>query len=208
MKHLLVSALLIWYALFFFIMGMNPVDSQNWIFANILPILFVGFLTITYHALPFSSTSYLLFSFFLTLHTIGAHYTYAQTPVGEWIEDFLHLPRNNFDRIVHFCFGLLLAYPFNELFGKIKGIPSWLRTYLVFMTLIGLAGIWEILESWFARIVHPGLGQAFLGAQGDIWDAQKDMAATMYGALLCLSFMILIRKVQKPLSCFRAERLI
>jgi len=207
-KHLLLSVLLSWYVGFFLAMGIDPVDPQNWVFANILPIMFVGCLTITYFRFSFSSVSYLLFSIFLTLHTIGAHYTYAQVPVGSWIEGMFNLPRNHFDRIVHFCFGLLLAYPFDELFGKIKGLSLWLRTYLVLMSLIGLAGTWEILESWFARIVHPELGHAFLGAQGDIWDAQKDMAATMYGVFISLSIMIVTRKIKKTGFLMSRERLV
>ncbi len=91
--------------------------------------------------------------------------------------------------------------------GKLKELTNGLRVYLVFMTLMGLAGLWEILESWVARIVHPELGPAFLGAQGDFWDAQKDMAATLYGVLICLAIMIITQKFSKAHDRVSDERM-
>ncbi|MGB5053204.1 MAG: DUF2238 domain-containing protein [Nitrospirales bacterium] len=190
MKNWVVVGLLLWYVGFFLLMGMAPLDPQSWAFANILPLLFVCVLTISYRQLPFSLASYVLFAVFLTLHTIGSHYTYAQVPFGLWLEELFELPRNHFDRIVHFCFGLFFAHPLLELFGRVPGMAAWIRVGMVLLTLMGLGGLWEILESWVTRIVHPELGLAYLGAQGDIWDAQKDMAATLYGALIWLVIMI------------------
>lgn len=189
-KHMTMCGLLLWYVGFFLFMGIAPYDPESWAFANILPLLFVGVLTITYRQLPFSSVSYLLLAMFLTLHTIGSHYTYAQVPFGLWLEELFELPRNHFDRIVHFCFGLLFAQPLFELFGRVPGIPRWIRAGMVLLALVGLGGLWEILESWVTRLVHPEMGLAYLGAQGDIWDAQKDMAATFYGALIWWGIMI------------------
>jgi len=191
LKHPLVAGLLIWYGGFFLFMAVSPVEPHSWALSSILPILFVGLLALTYRHISFSSGAYVLFAIFLTLHTIGSHYTYAQVPFGFWIEDIFGFHRNGFDRMVHFCFGLLFAYPLYELFGTITGFSSWLRYYMVFMTIVGLGGLWEILEFWVARIASPELGPAFLGAQGDLWDAQKDMAATLYGALIGLAIMII-----------------
>jgi putative membrane protein len=64
------------------------------------------------------------------------------------------------------------------------------------MTVLGLSGLWEIVESWVARIVHPELGITYLGSQGDAWDAQKDMAAALYGALLCTALIFLYRRLR------------
>lgn len=205
-KHLLSSGLILWYIGFFIFMSRNPVDPHSWGLANILPVLFVGCLAATYHRRSFSGASYVLITLFLTLHTIGSHYTYAQVPFGLWVEEIFELPRNHFDRLVHFCFGLLFAYPLYELFGKIEFKSPWLRSYLVLVTLVGLGGLWEILESWVARIVKPELGPAFLGAQGDLWDAQKDMAATLYGVLICLAIIIVTRKYIRPFAQVFRER--
>ncbi|MDR4493525.1 MAG: DUF2238 domain-containing protein [Nitrospirales bacterium] len=195
MKHVVMTGLLLWYIGFFFFMGVAPHDPQSWAFANILPLLFVGLLTLTHRRWSFSLASYVFITVFLTLHTIGSHYTYAQVPLGLWLEEWLALPRNHFDRIVHFCFGLLFAHPLQELFRTIAGMASWVRSGMVVLTLVGLGGMWEVLESWVSRIVHPELGLAYLGAQGDIWDAQKDMAATFYGVLIWLLIVICSRKL-------------
>jgi len=72
-------------------------------------------------------------------------------------------------------------------------LRGWLLYYLPVMTVLGLSGLWEIIESWVARTVHPELGMIYLGSQGDVWDAQKDMASAMYGALLCMGLLLLYR---------------
>jgi putative membrane protein len=59
------------------------------------------------------------------------------------------------------------------------------------MTILGLSGLWEIIESWVARIVQPELGINYLGSQGDVWDAQKDMIAALDGSLLCVGLLLL-----------------
>jgi putative membrane protein len=206
LKYLVRYGLLVWYVGFFVFMGLAPYDPQSWAFANILPLLFVAVLTITHRRLPFSSASYVLLTVFLTLHTIGSHYTYAQVPFGLWLEEFFELPRNHFDRIVHFCFGLLFALPLHELFSRISGMAAWVRSGMVLITLVGLGGMWEILESWITRIAHPELGLAYLGAQGDIWDAQKDMAATLYGALASLVIIVCARKLTGTRFTITRER--
>ena len=140
-----------------------------------------------------SPLSYVLITGFLTLHSIGVHYTYAQTPVGAWLDQMLHLGRNHFDRVVHFSFGFLLAYPMEEAFRLLGHARGWVLYYLPVITVLGLSGLWEIIESWVARAVHPELGITYLGSQGDLWDAQKDMAAAFYGSLLCMALLLAVR---------------
>ncbi len=82
MKPVVLSVLLVWYVGFFVLMAINPVDPRSWGLANILPVLFVGVLMGTYRRFSFSSVSYVLMTLFLTLHTIGSHYTYAQVLFG------------------------------------------------------------------------------------------------------------------------------
>jgi putative membrane protein len=193
-NKLLLKGLLAWYVLFSMWMAVSPVDRQNWVLANVLPFLFVGLLAATHRKYPLSNISYVLITLFLTLHTIGVHYTYAQVPFGYWLEAALELNRNHFDRIVHFCFGLLLTYPMGEAFVLLANVRGALVYYLSLITPVGLSGIWEIIESWVAQIVSPQLGDAYLGSQGDVWDAQKDIAAAFYGAVLCVLLMLAIRR--------------
>ncbi len=191
--RLFLIGLLGWYVLFAFWMGRSPVDSQFWTLASVPAGLFVTALVMTHRILPLSLASYALITAYLTLHTVGAHYTYAQTPVGFWLDQAMDLQRNHFDRIVHFSFGFLLTYPMEELFRLVGQVRGWLGYYLPVMTVLGLSGLWEIIESWVARAVHPDLGIAYLGSQGDVWDAQKDMAAALYGSLLCVAVILGLR---------------
>lgn len=190
------AGLLLWYLAVSVWMAQAPTDPQFSLIASILPALFVVVLVATYRHLPLSAVSYGLITAFLTLHTIGVHYTYAEVPVGMWIDQVLHFGRNNFDRIVHFSFGFLLAYPMEELFRLSASVQGWIVYYLPVMTVLGLSGLWEIIESWVASAVHPELGIAYLGSQGDVWDAQKDMAAAFYGALFCVSVLMIVRALR------------
>lgn len=196
-NKLLLRGLLAWYVLCSIWMAIDPVDRQNWVLANALPFLFVGLLVATHRNFPLSNTSYVLITIFLTLHTIGVHYTYAQVPLGYWMEAAFELHRNHFDRVVHFCFGLLLAYPMGEAFVLFANVRGVLVYYLSLITPLGLSGVWEIIESWVAQIVSPELGDAYLDSQGDIWDAQQDMAVALYGAALSVILMIAIRKMRQ-----------
>lgn len=193
-RKLVVTVLLLWYVAFSIVMAISPVSRQFWAAANILPVILVIVLTTTYRLFPLSTGSYVLITIFLTLHTIGVHYTYSQVPFGEWLQQALHLNRNHFDRIVHFSFGFLLTYPLEEWFRLFARVRGWMIYYLPVMTILGLSGFWEILESWVARTVKPDLGLTFLGSQGDVWDAQKDMTAALYGSLLCVVLIALTRK--------------
>lgn len=191
-KYLLIG-LVSWYVALFAWLAYSPVDRQFWAMASVLPVLFVTVLVASYRYVPLSPLSYILIMGFLTLHTVGVHYTYAQVPAGDWLNDLLHLGRNHFDRIVHFSFGFLLAYPMEEAFRLLGRARGWVLYYLPVITVLGLSALWEIIEAWVTQVVHPELGLAYLGAQGDVWDAQKDMAAAMYGSLLCMGILIVFR---------------
>lgn len=197
--RLFPKASLAWCVLFWIGMSFSPVDGHNWVLSSILPALLVACLVATHRTCPLSDGSYALIALFLTLHMIGAHYTYAQVPFGQWLESAFALSRNPFDRVVHFCFGLLLTYPLLEVFLRLANVGGALASYLSVMTPLGLSGLWEVLESWVARVVSPQLGDAYLGSQGDVWDAQKDMAAAMAGSLLCLLAVTAVRSLrQRP----------
>jgi putative membrane protein len=82
-RKVFIAALLVWYVIFSISMAITPADRQFWLAANILPVIFVATLVVTHRLFPLSNGSYLLITIFLTLHTIGVHYTYAQAPFGE-----------------------------------------------------------------------------------------------------------------------------
>jgi putative membrane protein len=96
------------------------------------------------------------------------------------------LSRNPFDRIVHFAYGALLAYPVREALIRLAGVRSIWSYYLPASLILAQSGLFEIIESVVAAFVSPELGSAYLGTQGDEWDAQKDMASAFGGAALAM----------------------
>ena len=86
-------------------------DLNNWLLENTLTVIFFLFLLFSYKKYQFSDLSYLLITVYLCLHVYGAKYTYAENPFGYWLKDHMGWKRNHYDRIVHFSFGFLLAYP-------------------------------------------------------------------------------------------------
>ncbi|MBH0200074.1 MAG: DUF2238 domain-containing protein [Nitrospira sp.] len=193
-SHPLLSGLLLWYGLLWTWLAVAPVDRRDWLLENLLALTLVLLLILTYRRFRFSNLSYCLITFFLTLHAVGAHYTYAEVPLGFWLKDVFSLSRNPFDRIVHFAYGALLAYPVREVLTRLAGIGGPWSYYLPASLILAQSGLFEIIESVVAALVSPELGSAYLGTQGDEWDAQKDMASAFSGAVLAMSFTFVISK--------------
>ena len=172
------------YTIFWILLAIHPVDRGDWFLENLLVFVTITVLVSTYHKFQFSNLTYSLIGLFLALHAIGAHYTYAKVPAGFSMEHLLHLNRNHYDRVIHFGFGLLLVYPVQELLQRAAGVRVTWLPWLALATIVALSSFFEILEAIIAQIVHPDLGAAYLGTQGDIWDAQKDMTAALVGGIL------------------------
>jgi len=179
--------LLLGYGLLWIWSAIEPVNRRDWLLENLLALTGVGVLILTYRRFRFSALSYSLITLFLTLHTIGAHYTYAEVPFGFWLKDVFSLSRNPFDRIVHFSFGALLVFPVREILVRLAGVRGWWSYYLPISAMLAQSGLFELIEAAVAMIVSPELGDMYLGTQGDQWDAQKDMMAALTGALLTQS---------------------
>src|SRR5579884_1635019 len=162
------------YVIVWSLLAIDPVDRQDWLLENLLAVVFDALLALTYRRFSFSDLSYLLITLFMLLHAVGAHYTYAKVPFGFWLKDALDLTRNHFDRLVHLGFGLLLAYPAYEMFLRAARLTRRWALLCAALAVTSLSGLFEVIESWVAQIVTPALGAAYLGTQGDEWDAQKD----------------------------------
>ena len=183
-ENTLLKVLAVSYACVWIWAAINPVYPADWVLENILVILFLIGVVWTYKIFPLSDLSYLLTTAFMILHAIGAHYTYAETPIGFWMQEWFGFSRNHFDRVVHFSFGLLMAYPIREIFLRVAHTKGFFAYYLPFDVTLAFSGAYEIIEMLVAVIVSPGAGDAYLGTQGDVWDAQKDMALACLGALI------------------------
>jgi putative membrane protein len=187
-KHFLAIAvgcyLALWIAL-----AIQPLDRGDWLLENLLIFVSVAVLGATFRKFQLSHISYVLILIFLSFHTIGAHYTYAKVPAGFWLQHWLHLSRNHYDRVIHFSFGLLLLYPMRELLRRTAHAKPFWDIWLSVAALAALSSFFEIIEAVIAQLVRPDLGAAYLGTQGDIWDAQKDMGAAFAGAVLAAVFL-------------------
>lgn len=172
------------YVGFWIALAIRPLDRSDWLLENLLIFISVGVLGFTHRKFQFSNFSYALILIFLVFHTIGAHYTYAKVPAGFWVKEWLHLDRNHYDRVIHFSFGFLLLYPMRELLMRSAHARERWGAWLAVAALAALSSFFEIIEAVVAQIVAPELGAAYLGTQGDIWDAQKDMACAFVGAVL------------------------
>ena len=172
-------------------------DINNWFLENLLVFLFLGFLVITYSKYQFSDLSMLLICIYLCLHVYGSKYTYAENPLGYWLKDTLHWERNHYDRIVHFSFGFLLAYPMRELFLRWLKFPVWVAWALPIEITLSVSGFYELIEWAVADVFFPSQGDAYLGTQGDIWDAQKDMFLATLGAILATSIVSSLKRILK-----------
>lgn len=184
-------ALAVIFAIFFIVMGIAPVSRDVWV-AEVIPVVIVfALLVVTFNEFRFSNLSYSLMAFWLFWHTVGGHYTFAHVPF-DWITDLFGFQRNHFDRIGHFSVGFY-AYPLAELVTRKRWCGAILASFLGVFFIMSIAAGYEIVEWWFAEVVGGGAGIEFLGSQGDVWDAQKDMLADTLGALAVVALFWLVR---------------
>jgi putative membrane protein len=192
-RYLTILALV--YFVFWVALAINPVDRTTWMLENSLPVIFIAVLLFTYKRLLFSRISYTLIFIFLCLHTVGAHYTYSAVPYDDWfisltgtsLNETMGWERNHFDRLVHFSYGLLLAYPIREVFLRVVDVRGFWGYFLPLDVTMSTSMIYELLE-WGAALTFGGdTGMHFLGTQGDVWDAHRDMALASLGAVIAMS---------------------
>jgi putative membrane protein len=173
------------------ITAIEPFNRRDWLLENMLVFIYATAIVGTYRRFAFSNLSYMLFGAFLSMHLVGAHYTYAETPFGFWMQSTFELSRNHYDRIVHFCYGLLNAYVFREFLLRIAGIRRGWSYFMAVVCVLAFSAFYEFLEAAVAMIVSPELGIAYLGTQGDVWDAEKDtfLAFTGAGIAMCITWI-------------------
>ncbi len=174
------------YVVVFTILAISPFSREVWVAEN-LPIVGIAlYLVFLYwRGIQFSNTSYALMSVLIFMHTVGGHFTFERVPF-DWFNDFFGFERNMYDRVAHFSVGFF-AYPLAEYLQSRALVASRVLVYLVpLFFIISVAAGYEMIEWWFAATYGGDAGAAFLGSQGDIWDAQKDMLMDTLGALSAL----------------------
>jgi putative membrane protein len=185
--------------------ALAPEQVADYWLENVLTLVFIGVLFSTYHRLTLSGASYLLIFVFLCLHEWGAQYKYSDVPAGEWLKPLLGAERNHYDRLMHFLYGLLLAYPMQEWFVRTAEVRGWFRYLLPMQFTLACSAVYELMEAGMAAILSPQRGEEFVGMQGDIWDAQKDMFLAGLGAVMAMATVAILRR-RRETVLMKADR--
>ena len=176
-------------------LAIHPVNRADWILENVLIAIGLLILVLTYRRFQFSQLSYFLIFCFLCIHEVGSHHTYALVPYESWakaltghsINDLFGWERNHFDRLVHFLYGLLLAFPVRELAIRVVHVRG-IWTYALPLGFIMATSLFYEQIEWAAALIFGGeLGMAYLGTQGDLWDSHKDSLMATIGTLLSMT---------------------
>ena len=186
------------FTVFFILLGIEPVSREVWI-AEVIPVVIIfGLLVVTYKWFRFSALAYSLMAFWLFWHTVGGHYTFAHVPFG-WVTNLIGAERNHFDRIGHFSVGFY-AFALAEWVTRKRWCGPILASFLGLFFIMSVAAGYEIIEWWYAAAEGGEAGIEFLGSQGDIWDAQKDMLADTLGAIFSLVLFWVARPDRRTTS--------
>jgi putative membrane protein len=189
--HLLLAL----YAVEFAVLGVAPYDRAVWYIENGPIVAVVAVLVVLWvRGVRFSNLAYALTSVLVFLHTVGGHYTFERVPF-EWFGRLFGFERNMFDRVAHFSVGLY-AFAMAEWLERSRAVTRRFLVFVVPIAAIGfVAAFYEIVEWLYAAYAgNPEAGAAFLGSQGDVWDAQKDMALDVLGAIAAVVLYAALRR--------------
>ena len=190
----LPKVLLAAYVVLFIWGAINPYDRGAWWAENIPILLLVGTLVVMYaRGIRFSPLAYLLIAVIPYWNTVGGHYTFERVPF-DWFNHAFGFQRNMYDRVGHFSVGFY-AFAIIELLEQRRSMRRPLACLFAIFAIGFVAMSYELLEWLYA--VYGGnaqAGAAFLGSQGDIWDAQKDMLMDTFGALTSTALYLVLRR--------------
>jgi putative membrane protein len=190
--------LLIVFAALWIALAIAPSYQQDWLLENVPVAVALPILVASYRRLRFSNTAYIGIFTLLALHEIGAHYTYSEVPYDDWFTSFLGFStdqllgftRNQYDRAVHLVYGFTITPAAVELFAARAPPQRIWRWILPVSFVVSHSVVYELIE-WGAAVVFGGdLGIAYLGAQGDPWDAQKDMLLAAVGSVVAALILV------------------
>lgn len=184
-----VLAVLIWSAI-------RPHDLGTWFFETVWVIIGLALVFAFRRRFPLTNVLIVVLALWAVVLAYGGHTTYALTPLGDWLQETLALDRNPYDRIGHFMQGFAPALLFREILWRSSPLRGsrWLAPTVVAFSL-ALSAVWELMEWCGAYLVAQG-DPAFLGAQGDPWDTQWDMALALIGALTSLLLLTRVHNRQ------------
>lgn len=181
------------FALCWLITAVYPVHPRDWMLENVLTAFAVPALIWMQRAHTFKPSTNLGLMVFLCLHSIGAHFTYAEVPYNHWTanlvgssaNEIFGWERNHFDRLVHLMYGALVLPALREVLSRHVPASARVIELICIQFIIATSTLYELLEWAAVMVVDKDLGMAYLGIQGDVWDAHKDILMATVGA--CLS---------------------
>lgn len=174
-------------------LAINPATRTDWLLENVITVVALAWLIWSYRRLPLSNLACGLLFAFGVLHEIGAHYQYSDVPYDQWfasisggrsLDAMLGFERNQYDRLVHFMYGLLITPVAAEVMAARVRLRGFWLFLLPVTFMMSHALIYELIEWFAASVFADEVGQAYLGTQGDVWDAQKDMFLATIGSLI------------------------
>jgi uncharacterized membrane protein YjdF len=185
--------------------GFSPRSRVDWALENLLVLLLVGTLVAVSRRFRLSAMSVTLVFAFLCVHELGAHYTYSLVPYDRWSSAWLGFSfdqaagahRNHYDRLVHLSYGLLLAYPVREVLWRLTPLRGFWLFFVTLNIMLSTSAVYELVEWIGGAFLGKDTAKAFVGAQNDPWDSQKDMAIAVAGALASLLLVSLRGMLQK-----------
>jgi putative membrane protein len=183
-----------WLGIFFITLlwsGINPKDYPTWMLETAPALIALIALFMTRQRFRLTNLTYNLILIHSLILMVGAHYTYAEVPLFDWLQDVFNLERNNYDKVGHLAQGFVPAIVAREILIRNHVLRNikWLNFFIVCICL-AISAVYELLE-WCVALVSSEAAEAFLGTQGDHWDTQSDMAFALLGAILAL---VLLRK--------------
>lgn len=188
-------------------LGIHPYDREAWALENSVPFV-EGLAAILYYRIrnvEFTRLCYYIIFVHLVVQMIGGYYTYEHVPLFDWLRDYFHWQRNHYDRLAHFAVGFCLYVPIREICLRrtpLKASRRW-AAFFTLTTICAIAGLWEVWEWLVAAGTHSDLGNAYLGSQGDQWDAQKDILLAPVGAAVAI--FLFTRLHDRALSSIPSE---
>lgn len=196
-RHLMVALLVIWA-----VSCVNLDSAKYFAMQHVPTVLAVVSLTIAERKQLIDRLGFSLITGFLLLHLLGARYLYSYVPYDAWsqqifgvrITDYFGFERNHYDRLVHFCFGVLFVYPLWHFFERQLSLRGWWSAVLAICVVMAASAVYEIGEWVTALTFAPDWADAYNGQQGDAWDAQRDMALAGVGAIVAASLVGVFKK--------------
>jgi putative membrane protein len=180
---------ILWLAIFFAVLlwsGINPKDYFTWLLEVLPALIGIVIIAATYKTFRLTRLTYILILIHSIILMIGGHYTYAEVPVFDWLQDIFNLERNNYDKVGHFAQGFIPAIISREILLRNKVVTrrGWLN-FIIISICLALSALYELIEWWVAELSGQS-AEAFLGTQGYVWDTQSDMALALFGAVISL----------------------